>query len=146
VTVFVQAAQGSDGPNGGCDPREWTHINLATASDAVTSVALLANGSLGLIGTGDGQVELWDVARRRQIGGIASGRSGGKAFAAGVPGATTIAVGANDVVDVYPLDRDGLRRRLRKLAGREMTADELAAFLPDPDTRDASRCDSAESS
>jgi WD40 repeat protein len=146
VAVFVKAVSGSSGPAGACNPRDWTRINLSTASDAVTSVALLANGSLGLIGTSDGQVELWDVARRRKIGGLAAGRSGGEAFAAGDPGATTIAVGADEVVDVYPLDREDLRRRLCELAHRQMTADELAAFLPDPDTRDASRCDSAESS
>jgi WD40 repeat protein len=145
VAVFVEALSGPSGPDSACDPHEWTRINLATASDAVTSVALLANGSLGVFGTRDA-VELWDVVHRRQIGGLAAGRSGGKAFAAGDPGATTIAVGANDLVDVYPLDREDLRRGLCRLAGRQMTADELAAFLPDPGTRDASRCDSAESS
>jgi WD40 repeat protein len=146
VAVFVEAFSGPSSQDSACDPHEWTRINLPTASEAVTSVALLANGSLGLFGTVDGQVELWDVTRRRHIGGIAAGRSGGTAFAAGDPGASTIAVGTKDLVDVYPLDREDLRRGLCRLAGREMTDDELAAFLPDPDTRDASRCDSTESS
>jgi len=43
-------------------------------------------------------------------------------------------------VAYYGLHRDDLRAALCDLAGRELNADELAAFLPDPGTRAAGRC------
>jgi WD40 repeat protein len=134
VTVFTGAA----GP--ACHPAEWTRTDLAAASDAVTSVALAAGNELAIVGTADGEVELWDLARRRQLGALTVGSGGGAAFGASDPGASTVVAASGGAVDVYRLDRDDLRTALCELAGRELNADELAAFLPDPGTRDASRC------
>jgi WD40 repeat protein len=134
VAVFTGAA----GPD--CRPDEWTRIDLAAASDAVTSVALAAGDELAIFGTADGEVELWDLARRRQVGALTVGSGDAAAFGASQAGASTLVAASGGAVDVYRLDRDDLRAELCELAGRDLTADEMAAFLPDPGTRDAGRC------
>ncbi|HEY3000164.1 MAG TPA: hypothetical protein VGJ43_16395, partial [Acidimicrobiales bacterium] len=134
VAVYTGAA----GP--ACRPADWTRTDLAAASDAVTSVALAAGDELAIVGTADGEVELWDLARRRQVGALTVGSGDAAAFGASEPGASTVVAASGGAVDVYRLDRDDLRAALCELAGRELNADELAAFLPDPGTRDAGRC------
>jgi WD40 repeat protein len=115
-------------------------VDLAIASEAVTSVALIRDGTFAAVGTIDGNVELWDVVRRRQIGVLVAGDAGERVLAANHPDGSTIATAAGSAVVAYELDRDTLRRQLCELAGRELTADELAAFLPDPGTREVGRC------
>jgi WD40 repeat protein len=136
MAVFPHSDQGS------CDPGSWTRTDIAVASDAVTTVALASDDELALIGTADGEVELWDVARRRRIGVLpVAGADGAAALGAGTLDASTIATAAGSRVEVYHLDRDRLHDQLCDLAGRrELTDDELAAFLPDPDTWDEARC------
>jgi WD40 repeat protein len=139
--VFVDARIGSSGADGPtCDPHEWTtQIGLGVASDAVASVALAADDTIVLVGTVDGTVEIWDVTRRRRVGRLATGQET-KALAAVAPNASVVAVGAGDTVDVYRLDRTSLRKQLCDLAGRELTEDELDAYLPDEATQFAGRC------
>ena len=134
VAVFTSAA----GP--ACRPAEWTRTDLAAASDAVTSVALAAGDELAIFGTADGEVELWDLARRRQVGALTVGSGDAAAFGASEPGASTLVAASGGAVDVYRLDRDDLRAALCELAGRELNPDELDAFLPDSGTRDSGRC------
>jgi WD40 repeat protein len=138
VAVFADADRGT------CDPGSWTRTDIATASDQVTGVALAAKDELALIGTRDGEVELWDIARRRQIGVLAVGTgtdAGTDVMVASAPDASTVVTAAGSVVDVYRLDSDRLQDDLCRLANRELTDDELKAFLPDRgDIRDAARC------
>ena len=67
VAVFRRTAGSA------CDPEAWTRTDLAAASDAVTSVALAAGDELAIVGTADGEVELWDLTRRRQVGALTVG-------------------------------------------------------------------------
>jgi WD40 repeat protein/RecA/RadA recombinase len=139
VAVFVHALDPDD-EQAPCDPASWVRVDLAIASEAVTSVALISDGTFAAVGTIDGNVELWDVVRRRQIGVLVAGDAGERVLAANHPDGSTIATAAGSAVVAYELDRDTLRRQLCELAGRELTADELAAFLPDPGTREVGRC------
>lgn len=133
VAVFTSEAGAA------CRPAEWTRTDLAAASDAVTSVALAAGDELAIVGTAD-EVELWDLARRRQVGALTVGSGDAAAFGASEPGASTLVAASGGAVDVYRLDRDDLRAALCELARRELNEDEQAAFLPDPGTRDSGRC------
>ena len=134
VAVFQRAAGST------CDPEEWTRTDLAAASDAVTSVALAAGDELAIIGTADSEVELWDLTRRRQVGALTVGAGDTSAFGASDPSASTVVAASGPAVDIYRLDRQDLRAALCELADRELSADELAAFLPDPGVRDPARC------
>jgi WD40 repeat protein len=135
VAVFPDAG---DGP---CDPGEWRRHDVEVASEAVTAVSLAADDELALIGTADREVELWDIARGRQIGVLpVTGEGAADAMASSAPDATTLAVAAGPAVDVYRLDRDELHAQLCNLAHRELTQDELAAYLPDEGTRRKARC------
>jgi WD40 repeat protein len=141
AAVFVDARVGGGGADGpACDPSAWTRVDLGVASDAVSSVALAADDTVALVGTVDGEVEIWDVARRRHVGRLTTGHDTTSARAAMAPDASVLAVGAGDTVDVYELDRLSLRRQLCDLAGRELTDDELEAYLPDEATQGAGRC------
>ena len=74
-------------------------------------MALAAGDELAIVGTAD-EVELWDLARRRQVGALTVGSGDGRlrrqrAWRLDVGG------GVGGAVDVYRLDRDDPRAALR---------------------------------
>jgi WD40 repeat protein len=142
AVVFVDArVGGGDADEPACDPGAWTtQVAFGVASDAVTSVAIAASDSVVVLGNGDGEARFWDVARRRQVGRLTTGHDQTDAFSAMAPDASVIAVAAGDTVDVYELDQTSLRQQLCRLAGRELTEDELDAYIPDEAAQEAGRC------
>jgi WD40 repeat protein len=141
VAVFPTAL--ASGATDGCDPESWVRVDLAVNSDAVTAVGLAADGGLLVVATNDGTAELWDVQRRRRLGVLTLDQEGAKASAAVDPSGAVLAAGTRQGVEVYTLDRASLRSRLCTLAGRQLTPDEVAAFLPGRDQQEAGTCSSA---
>ena len=127
-----------------CDLGSWTKDNIGTTAAVVSSVALGADGQLLLAGTTDGDVELWDVRRRRLLGRLTLAAGPVPAFAGSDASASTVVVGAGNELDVFALDRSSLRDRLCRAAGRQLFPDELSSFLPVH--QDAGRCGSVASS
>ena len=141
VAIYPHAFGAGGATNGSdCDPSVWTQTGIAVESDAAHSVALAARGQLLAAGTNDGTVELLDVKRTRRIGTLTIDWDGAPASVGMDSDATTIAVGAGNHVEVYALDRDLLRSYLCKLAGRDLTEDERAVFLPEGNQQETARC------
>jgi WD40 repeat protein len=141
VAVFPSAVAAGEA-DGDCDPESWVRVDLVVNSDAVTAVGLAADGGLLVVATNDGTAELWDVQRRRRFGTLTLDQDGARASAAVDPSGAVIAAGTGRGVEVYSLDRDFLRGRLCALAGRQLTRDEVAAFLPGRDHQEAGTCSS----
>jgi WD40 repeat protein len=137
VTIFRAAL---DGAGDQCDPEAWARTSLPVLHGSIVAVALAVEGSLLFAASSDGAIDVWDVPRSRRLGELTAGAGQHASFVAVDAAGTTIAVASRERAVVYVVDRDGLRARLCAIAGRELTADELATFFPGGDHREAARC------
>jgi hypothetical protein len=127
----------------GCSPAEWQQSALPQRHDRIDAVGLALGGELLLAATSDATVEVWDLPRARLMGSIAlpaDPGGDGHHHVAVDPDADTIAIANGSALDAFDLDRPRLRAQLCELAGRELTPDEVAAFVPAARHQSAARC------
>ena len=138
--VYPGALSDSDASTA-CEPEAWAPSELRAHAEPVSSVALGLNGAVLVSASHDGTVALWDVNRSRLLGNLQVGAAGaGPTFAAVDENARRIVAATGETVFDFPVERETLRQRLCELAGRPLTPDERATFLPAEQYEGVGRC------
>ena len=138
LVAYRQVLAGA--PTSGCDPAEWVRSSPPVIHDSISSLALTDDGSLLVATTSGGAAEIWDLPRMRLVGTLSLTSADLAERVSIHPAATRIVVGGEGSVVEFSVDREGLRRRLCEIAGRDLTPDEEETFLPDDRTAERVRC------
>jgi WD40 repeat protein len=88
-------------------------------------------GATLVTSSGDGNVRLWDAKSQRQIGPVLPGSGPGNRAGFTPDGKSVVVVYETGVGLVWDVDPEGWKARACAVAGRSLTREEWAEFLPD---------------
>jgi WD40 repeat protein len=130
------AAGGYDGSVIVWDTSSWKRLHEVTIDDLVLSLAFSPDGRVLAVGTSAGQVEFIDVGAGERIGEPVPGQRDWVNSVAFAPDGDTLVAGSQDGSlallgpTVWTDDVEDLGSTLCRVAGRGLTEDEWAEFVP----------------